>query len=57
MDISYTVPEDAGVYTVVATNEQGQDQVDGQLNVETKSGLRCNFNKTFRKKKYGKYML
>ncbi|MCP9264543.1 hypothetical protein DINM_022655 [Dirofilaria immitis] len=36
-DISYTVPEDAGVYTVVATNEEGQDQLEGQLYVETKS--------------------
>lgn len=38
LDISYTVPEDAGVYTVVAINEQGQDQAEGQLSVEIKSG-------------------
>ncbi|KAM3716725.1 Kettin [Dirofilaria immitis] len=38
-DISYTVPEDAGVYTVVATNEEGQDQLEGQLYVETKSAI------------------
>nr|CDQ05422.1 BMA-KETN-1, isoform j [Brugia malayi] len=39
LDISYTVPEDAGIYTVVATNEQGQDQVEGQLYVETRSAI------------------
>ncbi|VDK66159.1 unnamed protein product, partial [Onchocerca ochengi] len=38
-DISYTVPEDAGVYTLVATNEQGEDQVEGQLSVETRSAI------------------
>ncbi|VDN06754.1 unnamed protein product [Thelazia callipaeda] len=39
LDITYTVPEDAGTYTVVATNEQGQDQVEGQLSVDTKSAI------------------
>lgn len=39
LDISYTVPEDAGIYMVVATNEQGQDQADGQLFVETRSAI------------------
>uniref|UniRef100_A0A915PRJ2 Ig-like domain-containing protein n=1 Tax=Setaria digitata TaxID=48799 RepID=A0A915PRJ2_9BILA len=38
-DISYTVPEDAGVYTVVAVNEQGRDQVEGALSVETRSAI------------------
>ncbi|CAG9532190.1 unnamed protein product [Cercopithifilaria johnstoni] len=39
LDISYTVPEDAGVYTVVAANEEGQDQAEGQLSVETRSAI------------------
>ncbi|VDK72603.1 unnamed protein product [Litomosoides sigmodontis] len=39
LDISYTVPEDAGAYIVVATNEQGQDQAEGQLSVEIRSAI------------------
>ncbi|OZC07058.1 hypothetical protein X798_05950 [Onchocerca flexuosa] len=38
-DILYTVPEDAGTYTVVATNEHGEDQVEAQLSVETRSEI------------------
>ncbi|VDK48698.1 unnamed protein product [Gongylonema pulchrum] len=39
LDIAYTVPEDSGVYTVVAANEQGQDQAEGYLGVESKSAI------------------
>lgn len=38
LDIAYTVPEDSGIYTIVATNEQGQDQIEGYLAVESRSG-------------------
>jgi hypothetical protein len=34
LDISHTVASDAGTYSVVAQNEQGTAQVDGQLTVE-----------------------
>lgn len=34
LDISHTVANDAGTYSVVASNEQGTAQVDGQLTVE-----------------------
>lgn len=44
LDISYIVPEDTGVYKVTVTNEQGHDEVEGKLLVETKSGLKCYFN-------------
>ncbi|VDN44422.1 unnamed protein product [Gongylonema pulchrum] len=42
LDIAYTVPEDSGVYTVVAANEQGQDQTEGYLGVESKSVFRIS---------------
>lgn len=38
LDIAYTIPEDAGIYTVVATNEQGEDRTDAQLTVQSRSG-------------------
>lgn len=37
-DIAYSIPEDSGAYMCVATNEQGQDQVEGSLNVTSKDG-------------------
>ena len=39
MDITYTQANDAGTYTVVASNEAGQAQVDGQLSVETVASI------------------
>jgi hypothetical protein len=39
LDISYVLANDAGQYTVVAQNEAGQAQVDGQLSVETVASI------------------
>uniref|UniRef100_F1KPJ7 Titin n=1 Tax=Ascaris suum TaxID=6253 RepID=F1KPJ7_ASCSU len=39
LDIAYTIPEDAGIYTVVATNEQGEDRTDAQLTVQSRSAI------------------
>lgn len=38
LDIAYTVPEDTGIYTVVATNGVGEDSISAQLTVQEKSG-------------------
>ncbi|VDK45179.1 unnamed protein product [Anisakis simplex] len=39
LDIAYTIPEDAGNYTVVATNDQGEDRIDAQLSVNSRSAI------------------
>uniref|UniRef100_A0A0N5ALN5 Immunoglobulin I-set domain protein n=1 Tax=Syphacia muris TaxID=451379 RepID=A0A0N5ALN5_9BILA len=42
LDIAYTLPEDTGIYTVMATNDEGEDSTSASLKIEEISSILGN---------------